>query len=254
MCWSPRNDTDERHLPATDEQEEGRHEERAGRAHLLSADLLLPYLSAGDGVIDLGANVGRYAAKYAEKVGSRGYVLAVEPDTHSTAMIRKAYGKKLPQIRIAEVLAWQSSNSPEFVRDAGDNRRNSVWADNTIQRGTLVRCPAKTLDELADGVPALKAIKMDVQGAECHVLDGAQQTLARNLAWAVEFWPEGLRNAGRSPEELADQFRAHGYVIAKSSSGIPRDWDALLHMITGYDGHKSTDVLVVKHSSPETSR
>jgi hypothetical protein len=107
------------------------------------------------------------------------------------------------------------------------------------------------LDNLARTVPNLRAIKMDVQGAECHVLDGAQETLGRDLVWAVELWPAGLKNAGRSIDELAQVFLDHGYQVVGDRAG--RRLEQIVGAIRDYDGHKSTDV-VLKRTSPEMSR
>lgn len=202
--------------------------------------MLERYLSPGDGVIDLGANVGHYTGSYATAVGKWGTVIAVEPEAENFRQLVKAVSG-YPTVECVNAVI----GSDVLFVDAVDRRRSSCWAINRLSEGPEQRPQIETLDALARTVPNLKAIKMDVQGAECHVLDGGQETLARDLVWAVECWPQGLTNAGRSIGELAEQFQAHGYQpIGKWAS-----WDALLDVIGQYDGHKSTDV-ILKRISP----
>jgi FkbM family methyltransferase len=211
------------------------------------------YLSPGDGVIDLGANVGRYTEAYAKRVGSRGLVLAVEPEAKNFAeLVSKVSGYAWVECVNAVVSGPVAPMfaAPFFV-DGGDRRRSSCWAKNRILDGPEQFPALETLDNLARTVPNLRAIKMDVQGAECHVLDGAQETLGRDLVWAVELWPAGLKNAGRSIDELAQVFLDHGYQVVGDRAG--RRLEQIVGAIRDYDGHKSTDV-VLKRTSPEMSR
>lgn len=214
----------------------------------MSADLLQPYVSEGDGVIDLGANDGSaFTRAFLRMVGPSGHVLAVEPDLTQVQVIADKWGTHAA-LEIAPVVVG-GSGSGHLCIDDGDRRRNSLWETNTLRCGGRIDVQMVTLDYLAHRVRRLKAIKMDVQGAECHVLDGAQETLARDLVWFVELWPQGLKNAGRSVDELAAQFQAHGYQIVGRKDGW--NWGQVLDVIRGYDGHKSCDVLLKKPTSPD---
>jgi FkbM family methyltransferase len=208
--------------------------------------MLEPYLSLGDGVLDIGAHVGRYTQAYAKVVGPTGCVLAVEPDASSLSRIA-ALG--LPHVRVLQV----AMGHPDWLGhtlacDADDARRNSLWAANTITPSTLgCIVNVETVDYVAPTIPRLRGIKIDAQGAEAHILDGATETLKRpDLVWAVELWPEGLRNAGRSVREVADIFSAAGYHPVASHG---RTWDQLVTLIEPYTGHKSTDVVLTHRES-----
>jgi Methyltransferase FkbM domain len=62
----------------------------------------------------------------------------------------------------------------------------------------------------------LDLLKVDVQGFEIEVLLGAQETLRNNpgLTVVFEFWPYGLRQAGRHPQELLDLLQSAGFSIS----------------------------------------
>lgn len=193
-------------------------------------------------MIDLGANTGQYTKHYAKIVGPTGRVLAVEPHRESCEKLRDAY-RDHPHVEIvAAAVARSAHPSMPFWHDVQAARRSSMWYHNVIKPDDDAWfVPTVTLDSLSASVPNLKAIKMDVQGAECHVLDGAEQTLAMDLVWAVELWPTGLANAGRSVEELARRFEEAGYHPTDL-----RGWCGLLKVLKGFDGHRSTDVILRK--------
>src|SRR3990167_9277157 len=195
----------------------------------MSVDLLLPYLSPGDGVIDLGAHVGEYTKAFAKAVGPTGRVVAVEPDPGSYAELQRRYADS-PHVTAMEALVGsEAAASVPYWRATWDARHGSMWRPNVPDPRGTVDVPMVTLDHLAGLVPRLRLIKVDVQGAECHVLDGAHDTLAKDLVWYVEVWAMGLTHAGRSPAELAAQFQAHGYEMRD------RTWADLVAAVGRHD-------------------
>jgi FkbM family methyltransferase len=173
---------------------------------------LTPYLKAGDGVLDLGANVGQMARTYADAVGAEGYVLAVEADPHNATLcdlLTQAY----PQIHVLPVAVAEACGVRVLHQDAANMRRQSLWRANlTHDSAQTVLVPTLTLDTLARAVPKLAGIKIDVQGAEFAVLTGGQATLNNpHLTWCVEFWDQGLRAAGSSAKQVADVFEGFGW-------------------------------------------
>ena len=70
-----------------------------------------------------------------------------------------------------------------------------------------VAVPTMRLDswvkKLAIDVAAVCYVKMDTQGHEAHILDGAADLLSRRgIVWELEFSPRHLRKAGREPAAL----------------------------------------------------
>lgn len=207
------------------------------------------YLSPGDGVLDIGANDGSMTVQFAKWVGPSGCVLAIEPDPQTYAhLVRNT--QALRQVRLACAAVTSARGEHTLHSDRLERKRNSLWAANVMKPGEAIQCLTDTLDHYAAQVPRLKAIKIDAQGAEAHILDGGTATLQRtDLAWMVELWPEGLRHAGRSVREVADAFARHGY-HPKDPKG--RTWDELITVIDPYTGHKAIDVLLLHSSSLTT--
>lgn len=172
-------------------------------------------------------------------MGPTGTVLAVEPDPCNVFKLREtvvAYPwVEIEQVAVADPLTFSAA----FYCDTQDRARNSLWAENLIGPAQQIHVPCVTLDALARRVPRLKAIKLDTQGAELDVLAGASQTLKRtDLVWMVEVWPAGLKVAGGSVFDLADEFSAHGY------HPTDRSWEALCLQVQDWTGHQAVDVLL----------
>jgi hypothetical protein len=78
-----------------------------------------------------------------------------------------------------------------------------------------VNVKMRTLDALVSETPVdcpLALVKLDVEGAEPDVLDGAQRTLKRHRAPIFcEFNDYVLRDRGTSSTNLLNTFRAMGY-------------------------------------------
>lgn len=173
---------------------------------------LTPYLKPGDGVLDLGANIGGTARMFAARVGPTGAVVAVEADP-ATAMLCRMCAADLPQVRVLPVAVAEEASVRHLHLDANNSRRHSLYRANlTTDSAHTTLVPTLPLDTLADSVPNLAAIKVDLQGAEGAMLDGGSATLGRHrLTWCVELWPLGLAQACHSIEAVVGTFGAYGW-------------------------------------------
>lgn len=204
--------------------------------------MLDAYLRPGDGVLDIGANVGHYAARYAQAVGPTGRVLAIEPDPDSVAVAR-ATCAMYPHVTIMSVAVSDTMGPATLYIDAGDHRRNSLWKANVVQdAGQTKTVQTVTLDHIASLVPNLRGIKIDAQGAEGAILTGGQETLTRpDLTWCVELWPAGLVAAGTSVDAVIGHFQAHGWRPRE------RTWDDVRGECARQTNvHGSIDVVVMR--------
>jgi hypothetical protein len=62
----------------------------------------------------------------------------------------------------------------------------------------------------------INVIKMDVQGYEPYVMDGAKETITwqKNLTLFAEVFPAAIEQAGRSPEGYIESIRKLGFKIS----------------------------------------
>jgi len=71
------------------------------------------------------------------------------------------------------------------------------------------------LEEL--GISHVDVMKIDTQGAEPFVFDGMKQLLQKNrcLKIMIEFWPWGIRQAGRDPGEFLETIKEYGFSVSE---------------------------------------
>jgi FkbM family methyltransferase len=138
------------------------------------------YVSAGDTVYDIGANLGYVSLSLAKQVGPSGHVVAFEPVPRNIELLRKNIElNSLRNIRLFELAA--SDKSGEAVIRLAENLATAslVWHRNNPDATELSIKTVAVDDLVATGDLAHPAfVKIDVEGAEGAVLLGMRRTLA----------------------------------------------------------------------------
>lgn len=193
--------------------------------------ILLAALEPGATVLDIGANVGAYARLYATTVGPTGYVLAVEPHP-VTATTCRARCDDMPWITVQQIAVSDHGGPGALFADVVDARRSSLWIANVPYTGESYPVQVTTLDTLIGTMLAFpRLIKIDAQGAEAKILRGGTATLDARPLWQIEVWPNGLKAAGDTVEDVLEPFRSRGYVPMLHQQGAldaRPAWDAVL--------------------------
>lgn len=131
----------------------------------------------GDVVIDVGAHVGVFAAKALERGAAK--VIVVEPDLLNVECLRRNFAEEIKSGRVAIVAdaAWNKTETLTFHLG-----RSSAW--NTLRGDdteNVVQVQARPLDDMVRelGLDRVDYIKVDVEGVEAEVLQGAVETMRR---------------------------------------------------------------------------
>jgi FkbM family methyltransferase len=129
----------------------------------------------GRGVfLDVGAHVGHWSVRLA---GQARKVIAVEPNPGTARILRTNIAmNKLSNVVVYEVAAWDCDTMlrlapPEGLPIGGGTR---VLDDG---KGTV---KGVRLDALLAAEPAVDLVKLDVEGADLHALEGMRGLLARH--------------------------------------------------------------------------
>jgi FkbM family methyltransferase len=168
---------------------------------------VLHLLRPGDHFVDVGANVGSYTVLAAGAAGAN--VTCVEPVPGTFANLQRNIALNGLS---TTVTAWQGglSDTPGRRRfTAGLDTVNHVLADGEL--AAAIDVPVRTLDDLVGtNIPVL--IKIDVEGYERAVIQGAGETLAdpRVLAVVMEINGSGGRY-GVGDEQLVGLMLALGF-------------------------------------------
>lgn len=134
---------------------------------------LLHLLRKDDLFIDVGANIGSYTILAAAEVGAR--VIAIEPipDTFKNLAQNIAINNTEHTVKALNIGLGSKKGTLNFTNsfDTG----NHVADDNDMATG-LTMVSTDTMDNILDGDRPL-LIKIDVEGFETEVLNGASNTL-----------------------------------------------------------------------------
>ena len=174
---------------------------------------LRPFVAAGTVVFDIGANVGFFTERFASWVREGGRVIAIEPEASNLLRLRRMV-ERLDLVGVVEVVEGVAAENPGSLRlelnpfHPGDHKISI--------HGEGVPVPAYTVDGLVAewGMPRVSLVKIDVQGAEERVLDGAAATIeSQRPVLFIEVDDESLRNFGSSAERLLWLISQMGYSL-----------------------------------------
>jgi FkbM family methyltransferase len=165
--------------------------------------------SPGQTVVDIGANVGVFSLWAASRIGPTGRLISAEPHPLSYRYLERNLAPFAPFARPVQTACGASEGELELHYVPG---RLSVSSfEPRPDRTGHVRVPVARLDALAatGGIDHVDLLKIDVEGAEEQVIEGAGSLLARVRRLVIEIeanrqrWleqalePFGLRLVGR---------------------------------------------------------
>ena len=175
--------------------------------------LLARHLRVGCTVVDVGAHVGLHTLMFSRRVGSAGRVIAVEPSPASAGLLRRhLIWNACTNVSVIEAAAGNREGVIEFSYRADPTDPGGFANSLAYDIGGLKRhVSMRTLDAICKGLLP-DVIKIDVEGAELLVLEGAEELLAcaaPTLVIAVH--PEPMRAMGAVPADLIAFLEARGY-------------------------------------------
>jgi FkbM family methyltransferase len=174
-------------------------------------DRLREFVPVGSLVIDVGANVGFFTLRFAEWVGEHGKVISIEPEDRNYANLVSALKQRQLSGRVHTLKAVAANTAGELRLELNPLHP----ADHKLSRdesGVPVR--AITLDDLVLEATSSRPVlvKIDVQGAEMLVLEGAARILSQaGPALFIELHEEGLNKFGTSISAILEYLRQYSY-------------------------------------------
>jgi FkbM family methyltransferase len=135
--------------------------------------LLTKYVERGSTVLDIGAHIGTHTLPLAELVGPNGRVYAFEPQKKIYRELY--YNLKLNHINNVVPLRYAIGNSPSVIEMAVamDGNEGATAIGSGGDKAEL-----RTIDSF--GFRGVSFIKIDVEGFEDQVIDGARETLQKS--------------------------------------------------------------------------
>ena len=177
---------------------------------------LRQHVSPGSRVIDIGANVGDYTSLISDLAGMQGHVFAFEPAPQNVARLRVRCAG-LTNVSIHENAVGEATRNVRFYLDAENDTQHSLGSHNVGRAGGCLKVRQVALDDL-ETLGDVDVIKIDAQGAEARIVDGARTLIARcRPTMILEFWPYGLRRLKSDPESLLGELKRCDYELFRLS-------------------------------------
>jgi len=186
------------------------------------ADAIRTCIPRGGTVIDAGANIGYLTARFSDYVGPEGRVLSFEPVPDTYDLLSRTVarlGLKNVTTYPVGLSSAPGSFEMEIPTDASGTENfyeSRIVADASAPGvGRRVRIEVRTLDEVVDeaGLERVDFVKVDVEGHEWALLQGAEKLLTNHRpTWLVEI-NENPAHKESPARLLFDRMKKHGYSI-----------------------------------------
>ena len=170
----------------------GRSLDEYGEWAQIELDFLLQFIRPGDVVIDIGAFIGTHSIAFGQKVGPKGKVIAIEPQNNAFQVLKKNIEQNnLTNIKIFKKAVSNISGTILIEQPDLDNDVNlasftlaGITPDKDSKSKHKQNIDVIILDQIISG--SCDLIKIDVEGMEILVLEGAADTLrnSRPLVFA----------------------------------------------------------------------
>lgn len=166
------------------------------------------YLSRGDTFIDIGANIGQLTLTGAEKVGENGKIISIEPHPKIFSFLVRNIGlNKFKNVKAYNVAI-------------GDNEDESFFSDirsddqNFITQNGPIKVSVKRLDSLFL-IDKIELLKIDTEGYELFVLEGASGILPKTEAIYIEIYQANFERYGYQIKDLVVFLLNHNFRVFK---------------------------------------
>jgi len=163
--------------------------------------------ATGSNFIDVGANIGYFSCLMSKLAGPTGRVLAIEPEPNNLKLLKDNVRiNHLTNVEIHACASGAREGTAKLGLYKSINRGRHSMVD--LDMKSIIEVPVRKLDDLTreygDGPNAWSLVKIDVEGYEAFVIDGAKETLYRTETLVIEYSPQLLRKAGVDTASLFD--------------------------------------------------
>ena len=171
----------------------------------LDTEIVKNEIKSGDTVVDVGANIGYYTLIFAKLVGNTGKVIAFEPEPKNFKILKKNISiNKLTNVILEQkIVSNKNEKTKLFLANSGIVGHHINPTKNSTN---FIEVDSVTLDDyfLTNNISKkINFLKIDVEGAEIKVLEGAK-TILRNdkIKIFTEFNRLAIEKLGVKPEKF----------------------------------------------------
>jgi FkbM family methyltransferase len=205
------------------------------------------YCTAGMTAIDVGANLGYYSLLASRLVGPSGRVIALEPNSENCRLLLSSLRlNDITNVQLRPVAADMATGWAYYSTHVGSNGGLIEGGDLLSHPGNVV--PTFRLDDLVDGPVGF--LKMDVEGAEGRVVQGAARIIERDRPIVTtELKDEMLRRvSGTTVADYLGYFEKLGYTpsLLEKATGAEKPYASVTELLADWgETDELRDVLLL---------
>lgn len=193
--------------------------------------LIQRFLQPNDVFIDVGANLGLHTLAAGRAMNGYGKIIAFEPFEATKQLLEKSIWlngfSALTQIYQVAVSSYAGDQALFLGLTSGHHSLFELDEASALAQQS-VSVQTVRLDDVIPANQQVSLLKIDVEGAELDVLNGAQALMKNNpdIALIVEFGPSHLRRVGHSVEQWFSTFSCFGltYRVINENTGRLEDY------------------------------
>lgn len=178
--------------------------------------VLRTYLKQGNILVELGANEGYFTAIASQLVGSRGKVIAVEPQDRLQPIVRKNLSLNgCENVNVVQVAVSDKPGTITIFISADMNTGSTSAVKISRFSQPTQEIPALPLKDIFEqqGLTTGELLKVDIEGYEYEAIMGSPDLFQshRVKAIALELHPQHLAKRGLSEKTIVDFLESCGY-------------------------------------------
>lgn len=169
-------------------------------------------------VLDIGAHIGLVSMPLSQVIAAPGVVFSFEPSKANRTTLRRHLNlNDITNVEVVELLVGDTDVEDivlfEHAGVSGMNTLARVKSNETYLETHHAQCTLDTFCRARGIKPDV--IKIDVEGAEFAVLEGAREILAEaKPVMVISIHPQHLKALGRDAAELHALAAASGYTVS----------------------------------------
>lgn len=197
---------------------------RSGRYYEPDVSLaLIRMVRDGDHVVDVGANAGFFTVLLGALTGPAGRVLSIEPGSHNLSRLKNNISLNgFGHVAVSDRPLTDREGDVDFFINSDDSGGNALWDpshfpgnEKSSANPISHTLPATTLERAVAvaGLSVPRLIKIDTEGAEQRILEGAGSLIKdRKVPYVIaELHEFGLNQMGCSQASLRAFMEGNGY-------------------------------------------
>ena len=174
-------------------------------------EFISAYLKENDTYLDVGSNMGVTVIPGARSVGNKGRVIAFEPHPKICSYLKENIA--LNNLNNVEVHNCAVGNENGFIyftnKFTDDMNQVSTSSENNI------RVQIVLLDDVVKEQGDIALMKLDVEGYEKFVIEGAKETLKKAACIYFEVSDNNFKDFGYKSSDIFRLLEQHGFKLFK---------------------------------------